>query len=89
MALSYDKTDYERVGIELVKFGPGKTDTDKVSRLLITQNQDVFRATDEELHKPIPRDLKKILIIGEWYHRDFTVCPPKILSGAEIIDAYE
>jgi len=36
VALSYDKTDYEHVRIELVKFGPGKIDTDEVSRLLIT-----------------------------------------------------
>ena len=89
VALSRDKTNYERVGIELVKFGPGKIDMDEVSRLLITQGQDVFRATDEELYKSIPRDLEKILILDEWYHRDFTIYPPKILSSAEITEAYE
>lgn len=89
VALSHDKTDYERVGIGLVKFGPGKIDVDEVNYLSINQNQDVFRATDEELYRSIPSDLKKVWTPDGWYHRDFTVCPPKILSGAEITGAYE
>ncbi|MEI9943032.1 MAG: hypothetical protein WDN26_02315 [Chitinophagaceae bacterium] len=30
-----------------------------------------MRSTDEELYKSIPETLEKILVIDEWYHRDF------------------
>lgn len=87
--LSHDKSEYERAGIELVEFEPDRITVDEVGRLLITQNEAVFRATDAELYKSIPHHLKKILVLDEWHHKDFTVGPQKVMSAADIISTYD
>ena len=50
LSLSHDKSEYERAGIELVEFEPDRISMDEVGRLLITQNEEVFRANDAELY---------------------------------------
>lgn len=87
--LSNDKSEYERAGIELVEFESDRISMEEMGRLLITQNQRVFRATDKELYKSIPRHLKKILVLDEWYHKDFNVGPQKIMSAEAIISTYD
>lgn len=56
-------TTREDVGIEAV------------ARLAAKRNQDLFRATDEELYHAIPPDMKKLLVLDEWYHKDFYLFP--------------
>lgn len=89
LPLSHDKSEYERAGIELVEFEPDRISMEEVGRLLITQNESVFRATDEELYKSIPEHLKKILVLDEWHHKDFTVGPQKVMSAEDIILTFE
>ncbi|MDO7847241.1 hypothetical protein Q5H92_12790 [Hymenobacter sp. M29] len=89
LALSHNKDDYERAGIGLVEYEPGSISMEEVGRLLITQNQAAFRATDAELYKSIPEHLRKLLVLDHWYHKDFTVGPPKIMSDEDIFRAYE
>lgn len=89
LALSHNKVDYERAGIDLVEYEPDRIGMEEVGRLLITQNQDVFRATDTELRKSIPRYLEKLLVLDQWYHKDFTVGPSKIMSEEHIVETYE
>ena len=86
--LSHDKSEYESAGIELVEFEPDRITVDEVGRLLITRNEAVFRATDAELYKSIPQNLKKILVLDKWHHKDFTVRPQKIMSAEDIISTY-
>ncbi len=69
--LSHNKEDYYNAAIELKEFEPNEICAEEVGRLLVTQNRDLFRATDNELYKSIPTDLKKILVIDEWFHKDF------------------
>lgn len=83
--LSHDKSEYERAGIKLVEFESDRITVDEVGRLLITRNEAVFRATDAELYKSIPQHLKKILVLNEWHHKDFTVGPQKVMSADDII----
>lgn len=89
LTLSHDKAEYKRAGIELAEFEPNRISMEEVGRLLITQNQSAFRATDEELYKSIPSRLKKIMVLDEWYHKDFTVGPPKTLSKENVAGAFE
>lgn len=86
--LSHDKQEYERAGIDIVEFEPDRISMEEVGRLLNTQNKEVFRATDAELYKSIPLHLKKILVLDEWYHNDFTVGPQKEMSADDIIATY-
>lgn len=51
--------EFENIGIE------------DAARLLIINNSNLFRATEVELYRSIPSDLKKILVIDEWYHKDY------------------
>lgn len=69
--LSHLKEDYTRAGIELKEYVTDEISAEEVARLLVTQHRELFRATNEELYKSIPKDLEKILVIDEWYHRDF------------------
>ncbi len=69
--LSHNKEDYVNAGIELKEYEHGTISLEEAGRLLITKHQDLLRSTDEELYKSIPETLEKILVIDEWYHRDF------------------
>lgn len=69
--LSHNRKEYEEAGIAVKELQPGEINAEEVGRLLVTQYRDLFRATDEELYKSVPRGLQKILVIDEWYHRDF------------------
>lgn len=69
--LSHSKQDYLNEGIELKEYEPNKISAEEVGRFLAIKHRDLFRATNDELYKSIPIDLKKILVIDEWHHRDF------------------
>jgi len=77
--LSQDKQDYITAGIELKEYEPNTIRAEEAARLAIIKNREVFRAIDNELYKSLPPDLKKILVIDEWYHKDFNeIVQPKI-----------
>jgi len=87
--LTHDKTEYLNVGIELKEYEPSEISLEEVGRLLITKHRDLFRATDEELYKSIPKELNKILVIDEWYHRDFNeIIQPK-MTDEQLGTTYE
>jgi len=69
--LSFDKQEYQDVNIDLDVYGPNQIRVEEAARLLITRNQELFRATDTALYKSIPADLNKILAVDSWYHKDF------------------
>jgi hypothetical protein len=69
--LTHHKHNYINAGIELKEYEPNEIRAEEVGRLVVSQNQNLFRATDSELYKSIPTDLKKILVLNEWYHKDF------------------
>ncbi|MFI5139486.1 MAG: DUF7003 family protein [Sphingobacteriales bacterium] len=70
--LSTNKQDYIDNRIELKEYEPGEIGIEEAGRLAIIDHRDLFRATNAELYKSIPVDLKKILVLDEWYHKDFT-----------------
>lgn len=87
--LSHDKQDYLNSGVEPKEYEPGEISLEEIGRLLITKHRDLFRATDEELYKSIPKELKKILVIDEWYHRDFKEIVQPTMSDEQLRTAYE
>lgn len=87
--LSLNKQDYLDAGIELKEFKQGGISLEEVGRLLITKHRDLFRATDEELYKSIPKLLKKILVLDEWYHREFLELEQPSLSDEQLRATYE
>jgi hypothetical protein len=44
---------------------------------------------DDELYKSIPRDLKKILVLDEWYHKDFSEIYAPMMSDEYLKYIYE
>ena len=60
--LQYTKQDYINAGIELKEYEPNTISADEVAKLVVLNHRDLFRATDQELYKSIPKDLKKIPI---------------------------
>lgn len=73
VSLSHNKQDYKNVGIELKEYEPNEISMEEVGRLVVSENRNLFRATDSELYKSIPNDLKKILVLDEWFHKDFQI----------------
>lgn len=69
--LSHKKQDYLETGIELKEFEPNEISAEEAGRLAVSKNRELFRATDGELYKSIPAETKKILVLDEWYHKDF------------------
>lgn len=87
--LSHDKQEYLNAGIELKEYEPSQISVEDAGRLLITKHRDLFRATDEELYKSIPADLKKIFVIDEWYHRDYVEISHPAISEDHLRYTYE
>ncbi|HEY2580345.1 MAG TPA: hypothetical protein VGI43_00980 [Mucilaginibacter sp.] len=69
--LSHNKRHYTDAGIELSEDGPDEIRIEEAARLSIINHSHLFRATNEELYKSIPKDLDNILVIDEWYHKEF------------------
>lgn len=89
--VSHNPQDYLKAGIKLQQ--PGLIGVEEVARLLIAKHSDLFRATDKELYKSIPDSLKKILVIDQWYHREFELSPtpfdnPDFLKRFDLEDPY-
>jgi len=77
--VSNDIQTYKNAGIDLKEFEPNTISVEEAARLIVSGNREIFRATDQELSKSIPQNLKKILVLDEWYHRDFRqLIQPKI-----------
>jgi hypothetical protein len=69
--LSHNKQEYIDAGIELKEYEPNEISGEEVGRLIVQGHRELFRATDDELYKSIPKDLDKILVIDEWHHKEF------------------
>ncbi len=69
--LSFSKEEYRHSGIELKEYEPDEILIEEACRLLVIKHRNLFRATEDELYKSIPQDLDKILVIDEWFHKDF------------------
>lgn len=87
--LSHDKNDYKASGIDLSEYIPNAIRIDEAARLTILTHNSLFRATDEELYRSIPNSLKKILVIDEWYHRDFEEIIQPPLTDETLMKAFD
>lgn len=87
--LSHNKQDYTNAGIELKEYEPNEISAEEVARLVVSQNRDLFRATDSELYKSIPKDLGKILVLDEWFHKDFQLQIPPTMTDEHLRQTFE
>lgn len=87
--LSHNKQDYTNAGIELKEYEPNEISAEEVGRLVVSKNRDLFRATDSELYKSIPTDLKKILVLDEWFHKDFLLIYSPKMADEQLRQSFE
>lgn len=87
--LSRRKEDYAAAGIDLKEYESGEIRVEEAGRWLVTQYRNLFRATDEEIYKSLPGNLRKILVLDQWCHRDFNEIPQVALSDEQLRSAYE
>lgn len=87
--LSHHKQDYINTGIELKEYEPNTISVEEAARLAILENREAFRATDEELYKSLPSDLNKILVIDEWYHKDFNEIAQPTVSEEHLKQTFD
>jgi hypothetical protein len=83
--LSRTKQEYINAGVE---YEPTGIRVEEMGRILVSQNRDLFRATNGELYKSIPADLAKILVLDEWFHKDFELQITPTLTGKQLQEAY-
>jgi hypothetical protein len=89
VSLSHNKQQYIDAGIKLKKYRPNEIRAEEVGRLIVTQHREVFRATDNELYKSIPPDLKKILVVDEWFHKDFQMQISPTMTDEHLRQTFE
>jgi len=89
VALSHHAPDYKNAGIELKAYTPNEISAEEAGRLAILENRELFRATDKELYKSIPTDLKKILVLDEWFHKDFPLEIRPAMSDEQLRETYQ
>lgn len=89
VSLSHNKQDYTNAGIELKEYEPNEISAEEIGRLVVSQNRDLFRATDIELYKSIPTDLKKILVLDEWFHKDFQLQISPTMTDEHLLQTFE
>jgi hypothetical protein len=87
--LSHNKQDYIDTGIVLKEYEPNEISAEEIGRLVISKNRDLFRASDDELYKSIPTDLKKTLVLDEWYHKDFQLQISPTMTDEHLRQTYE
>ncbi len=71
------------------EYDPGEIRIEEAARLAIVKYAKLFRATDAELYKAIPNSLKKMLVLDEWYHKDFIVQYTGNFTDEQIKIAYD
>ncbi len=89
VSLSHKKQDYLDAGIKLKEYKPGEISVEEVGRLVVSQNRDLFRATNNELYKSIPEDLDKILVLDEWFHKDFQLQVSPTMTDEHLRQTFE
>lgn len=89
VSLSHNKQDYLDAKIELKEYEPNEIGVEEAARYAILKNRNLFRATDNELYKSIPKDLEKILVLDEWYHKDFYLYISSTMTEAQLKQTYE
>jgi len=85
--VSHNRLNYAQIGIELSDANDIRAE--EAGRLIAAQNPDLFRATDDELYKCIPSSLKKILVLDEWFHKDFQLRQLPTISDEQLKQTYE
>jgi hypothetical protein len=89
VSLSHNKQDYVDADIELKEYEPNDISAEEVGRLVVSQNRDLFRATNNELYKSIPADLVKILVLDEWFHKDFQLQVSPTMTDENLRQTFE
>lgn len=87
--ISRKKEDYINARIPLMELEKNELNWEEVMRLLIINYSELFRATDKEIYKSIPNFLKKILVIDEWYHKDFELLMEPEIHESQLMQAYK
>lgn len=86
--LSHNKRDYADVNIVLNEYEPNEICVHEAGRLIVAKDPALFRAADKELYKSIPSKLKKILVLDEWFHKDFNLQIQPVIKEDELRPAY-
>lgn len=85
--LYHEVKTYTAAGIEITELG--RVRIEEAARLSILEYRELFRATDDELFKYLPGDLKKILVIDEWFHKDFRMAKNELLPNARLREIFD
>ena len=89
LPLSHNKQDYVDANIALKEYEPNAISAEEAGRLVVSQNSKLFRATDSELYKSIPSDLKKVLVLDEWFHKDFQLQVSPTMTDEHLRQVYD
>jgi hypothetical protein len=89
ITLSTNVQDYLDNDIEPNLYEPDQISVHEAVRLAIITQSEFFRADDVTLYKSIPHDLKKILVLDEWFHKDYVEINEDDISDYQLRAAYD
>ena len=75
LSVEQDIEKYSAKGIKIRDYlnPQNRIDYPSLVRYLENDNKELFRATESELRKLLPKDLPKLFVIDEWHHKDYYV----------------
>ena len=89
ISLIYNEKEYVKAGIELKRYEPDEIAWEELGRLLVSKNRKLYRATDSELYRSIPSSMEKLLVIDEWFHKDFVLSIFPTMTEEQLKQTYE
>lgn len=81
--LEHNKEEYLKAGITLNEYEPESICIEEAARFLYVKHTSIFNATEEELTAVIPEGLNKILVLDEWFHKDFNAMDIEELNSSK------
>lgn len=87
--LKFSPAEFADVGVTLTEDNNGKIAPEQIARVVVKNNRDRFRATDSELYTSIPPSLNKIMVLDEWFHKDFVLQQAPAMSEEVLLSTYE
>lgn len=87
--LKFSTAEFADAGITLKESDNGNFSPEQTARVVVKNNRELFRATDRELYNCIPHSLEKIMVIDEWFHKDFVLQQAPAMSEEALRTTFE
>ncbi|MES2828097.1 MAG: hypothetical protein V4687_08080 [Bacteroidota bacterium] len=87
--LILNKSVYQDYNIPIKGYDFGRIAVEESARLMTSIHSNLFFASDIELYKSIPIELKKVMVLDKWHHKDFVFEQVDGMSSSQLQNTYD